>query len=223
MRGARQTTSFYLRRLHFPLPSTDGMSYCRARRLQCAPSSMPRLIQLAKPFRPDRLTPVLRIKGVNVFVHWSVFAIAAIMLLGTIRRPVMTLVGVACYLSVILIHECGHMAAAQRKGYAVDGIFLYPIHGLCTFEMPWSRFDHCVIAWGGVLAQAAVALPLIVARSVWLHAVRCRQCGPGDSRVLQPACRGVQSHSCRPAGRSAGLGTDTGVDQARTNQTEQAP
>jgi stage IV sporulation protein FB len=122
---------------------------------------MPRLIQLAKPFRPDRLTPVLRIKGVNVFVHWSVFAIAAIMLLGTIRRPVMTLVGVACYLSVILIHECGHMAAAQRKGYAVDGIFLYPIHGLCTFEMPWSRFDHCVIAWGGVLAQAAVALPLI--------------------------------------------------------------
>jgi stage IV sporulation protein FB len=123
---------------------------------------MPRFIQLAKPFKPDRLTPVLRIKGVNVFVHWSVFVIAAIMLLGTIRRPVMTFVGVACYLSVILIHECGHMVAAQLKGYAVDGIFLYPIHGLCTFQMPWSRFDQCVIAWGGVAAQALVALPLIV-------------------------------------------------------------
>jgi stage IV sporulation protein FB len=123
---------------------------------------MPRLIQLAKPFQPDKLTPVLRIRGVKVFVHWSVFVIAAIMLLGTIRRPVMTLVGVVCYLSVILIHECGHLVAAQSKGYAVDGIFLYPIHGLCTFQRPWSRFDQCVIAWGGVAAQALVALPLIV-------------------------------------------------------------
>jgi Zn-dependent protease len=123
---------------------------------------MTKFIQLAKPFKPDRLTPILRINGVKVFVHWSVFVIAAIMLLGTIRRPVMTLVGVVCYLSVILIHECGHMVAAQRKGHAVGGIFLYPIHGLCTFQMPWSRFDQCVIAWGGVAAQALVALPLIV-------------------------------------------------------------
>jgi hypothetical protein len=28
--------------------------------------------------------------------------------------------------------------------------------------MPWSKFDHCVIAWGGVLAQAVVAAPIVV-------------------------------------------------------------
>jgi len=28
--------------------------------------------------------------------------------------------------------------------------------------MPWSRFDHCVIAWGGVIAQAVVAAPILL-------------------------------------------------------------
>jgi hypothetical protein len=43
----------------------------------------------------------------------------------------------------------------------VFSIELYPIYGITRFETPWSRFDHCVIAWGGVLAQAIVALPLV--------------------------------------------------------------
>jgi hypothetical protein len=38
---------------------------------------------------------------------------------------------------------------------------LYPIFGLCRFEAPWSRYDHCVIAWGGVIAQLLVAIPLM--------------------------------------------------------------
>ncbi len=29
------------------------------------------------------------------------------------------------------------------------------------FSDPYSRYDHCVIAWGGVAAQAIVAVPLI--------------------------------------------------------------
>jgi Zn-dependent protease len=40
-------------------------------------------------------------------------------------------------------------------------IQLYPIFGITKFETPWSKFDHCVIAWGGVIAQAVVALPVI--------------------------------------------------------------
>lgn len=110
---------------------------------------------------PGRLTLVARIRGVNVFVHWSVFLIAGLLLLASLRRPLLTLLGLACYLSMLLIHECGHMIAAQLKGYEVHSIELYPIHGRCCFEVPWSRYDHCVIAWGGVLAQAAVALPLV--------------------------------------------------------------
>ncbi len=28
--------------------------------------------------------------------------------------------------------------------------------------MPWSKFDHCVIAWGGVIARAVVAVPILL-------------------------------------------------------------
>ena len=109
----------------------------------------------------NKLPQVMRINGVNVYVHWSVFVISIIILLGAIERPAMSLVGLFAYWSVLLIHECGHMIAAQRKGCHVSSIELYPIWGRTCFNVPWSRFDHCVIAWGGVLAQAVVAAPLV--------------------------------------------------------------
>lgn len=112
-----------------------------------------------------RLTRVTTIRGVDVLVHWSVFAIAGIILLASLKHPLPIIVALACYLGVLLIHECGHMIAAQRLGCRVQCIKLYPIHGVCYFQTPWSRFDHCVIAWGGVLAQVVVALPVIV----WLE------------------------------------------------------
>jgi stage IV sporulation protein FB len=68
----------------------------------------------------------------------------------------------AGYYGVILLHECGHMIAAQRRGSVVSSIELYPIWGLTHFTEPHSRFDYCVIAWGGVLAQAIVGVPIVV-------------------------------------------------------------
>lgn len=103
-----------------------------------------------------RLTRIASIRGVGVYVHWSVFVVAAVILLGALRRPVVTIVGLFSYLSVLLIHECGHLIAAQRKGYAVFAIELSPIHGITRFHAPWSRLDHSIIAWGGVEAVNAV-------------------------------------------------------------------
>ena len=112
--------------------------------------------------RIHRFTHLGRVNRVDVFVHWSVLAIAAIMLFGAIERPVTTLVGIACWIGVLLLHECGHVVAAQRRGSHVYEIRLYPIFALTFFETPWSRFDHAIIAWGGVIAQAIVALPVLL-------------------------------------------------------------
>ena len=84
------------------------------------------------------------------------------MIVGSITRPLLGLVVGLSYLSVLLIHEYGHVVAARRKHCAVSGIELYPICGLVRIGVPWSRYDHCVIAWGGVIAQAIVGLPLMV-------------------------------------------------------------
>jgi membrane-associated protease RseP (regulator of RpoE activity) len=103
----------------------------------------------------------MEINGVKVFAHWSVLLIGTLILFGAIERPSETLAAWAAYFSVILLHECGHMVAAQWKGCEVTAIELYPIHGFVRFRRPWSRYDDAVIAWGGVTAQAVVAIPLI--------------------------------------------------------------
>ncbi len=51
---------------------------------------------------------------------------------------------------------------AQRLGCRVISIKLYPIFGFTKFERPWSKFDHCLIAWAGVIAQSLVAIPIIL-------------------------------------------------------------
>ena len=123
---------------------------------------MSRFIQWTNPIRLEKLTHVMKIKGVDVFVHWTVFLVAAFMIVGALQRPVLTIVGLICYLSVLLIHETGHLLAAHRRRSEVFSIKLYPIFGITTFESPRSRLDNCVIAWGGVLAQAVIAIPLVI-------------------------------------------------------------
>ncbi len=66
-----------------------------------------------------------------------------------------------------MIHELGHAAVAHRFGYAVEGIWLGAIHGRCEFQAPKTQWEHCVIAWGGVAAQLAVAVPLIAFDAFW--------------------------------------------------------
>ena len=115
-----------------------------------------------RPAKWNTLIEVMQIKRVRVYLHWSVLLIGAIILLNALKEPFVTFVSLACYIGVILIHECGHMIAAQRKGCRVWSIELYPFWGITRFDEPYSRWDHCAIAWGGVLAQGVVAIPLVV-------------------------------------------------------------
>jgi Zn-dependent protease len=107
-----------------------------------------------------RLTHVAQVCGIDVYVHWSVFAIGILIFVGAIRSPFPTFIGVAAYLSLLILHESGHLIMARRRGYQAFSMGLYPIFGLASFEAPDSRIDRALIAWGGVLAQAVVAVPL---------------------------------------------------------------
>jgi Zn-dependent protease len=128
---------------------------------------VPPAIQFANPVRFEKLTRIVRVRGVDIFVHWTVFVVGAIMIYAAIHRPWATIAGGVSWLALILLHECGHMIAAQKKRCVVSAIYLYPIHGRCYFDAPWSRFDHCVIAWGGVIAQALVATPLLICVAIF--------------------------------------------------------
>jgi stage IV sporulation protein FB len=165
-------------------------------------SSMSPIIQFANPVKFDKLTRVLRLRGVDVYVHWTVFLIAGIMIYAAFRRPWVALAGGASWMALILLHECGHMIAAHRKHVRVMSIELYPIHGLCLFEMPWSRFDHCVIAWGGVIAQVVVAIPLLL----WIEIFGYSRFDPIDAvlGILGPYSLLTVAFNLLPIGRLDG-------------------
>jgi len=127
---------------------------------------MPPFIQVPTPVRLDKMTRVMKLRGVDVYVHWTVFVIGALMIYAAIRQPWVTLAAGMSWLALMLLHESGHMVAAHRKHCQVESIELYPIFGLCRFQTPWSRIDHCVIAWSGVIAQMIVAIPVMAALAV---------------------------------------------------------
>ena len=112
-----------------------------------------------------RIYEVMRISGVKVCMHWSVLLIGALILLGAFEDPGPAFAVLVSYYGVILLHECGHMVMAQRRGCDVWSMELYPLWGITRFSEPYSRYDHCLIAWGGVLAQAIVGVPIIA----WLE------------------------------------------------------
>jgi Zn-dependent protease len=107
-----------------------------------SPTKTMRLPKLSKPFE------VMEIRGVKVFAHWSVLLIGAVILIGALEEPLLAVTVLAAYYGVILIHECGHMIAAQRKGCRVWSIELYPIWGITRFSEPSSYFRSLRHRWG---------------------------------------------------------------------------
>lgn len=106
-----------------------------------------------------------KLDGVPLYLHWSTIVLpTAALFLAPTRLP-LTVVVLLAYFAVLLLHEWGHVLAARRRRCAAHSIELYPILGITRYSMPWSRLDDAFIAWGGVLAQLVVALPLVLATS----------------------------------------------------------
>ena len=115
-----------------------------------------------------------------MYLHWTVLVVWAVILLNAISNPVLSLVGLFCYTGVLLIHEWGHLIAAQRLNCRVYSIELYPFFRFIRFEIPWSHVDHCVIAWGGVVAQAVIAIPLLI----WLAVFGYSSVQPANAVIV---------------------------------------
>jgi Zn-dependent protease len=112
--------------------------------------------------RPAALTRYYRafaLRGIPVFVHWTVALVLAVILALVVTGGLPVLVLAVAWLGLILVHELGHASIAWQLGYDVEAIYLSPIHGLCIVEEARTRYDACLVAWGGVSAQAALFLP----------------------------------------------------------------
>jgi len=108
----------------------------------------------------------LRIFGAPLYVHWSALVAGALVLLLSLESLVNSAVAVASYFAMLLIHEAGHAWFARRQRLRPIAIRLYAIHGICEYEEPHYAEQDYIVAWGGVLAQLAVAVPLLAANAL---------------------------------------------------------
>ena len=106
--------------------------------------------------------PRIRVFNAPLSVHWSVFVIAGILLLKSLHEPLLAALTIASYFGILLLHEAGHAYMAKRQRLARYAIRISAVHGVCQFEEPEHAKQDYLVAWGGVLAQLAVAVPLVI-------------------------------------------------------------
>jgi Zn-dependent protease len=100
--------------------------------------------------------------GAPVFVHWSVLVPVGLMAAFAISNPIYGALFLFSYLAVIVTHELGHAFVARRLGYHIDAIGIAAWHGWCVCDAPDSEWHEVLVAGGGVAAQLAVALPVLL-------------------------------------------------------------
>ncbi len=101
-------------------------------------------------------------RGVPIRVHWTVPLLAIVAMIAGWRELAVISALVAGYVAMLVIHELGHHIVATRRRHRVFSIEIYPFHGECRYEQARSPWDRALIAWGGVIAQALVALPCMI-------------------------------------------------------------
>jgi Zn-dependent protease len=107
-----------------------------------------------------------RVFGAPVYVHWSVLAAMALILVAYWQSPLIVTIALLSYFSIIFIHEVGHAAIAHKMGYRVFALRIALVHGVCECEAPLYELDAAKIAWGGVLAQMLIALLIFTLSSL---------------------------------------------------------
>lgn len=94
-----------------------------------------------------------RVRGIPIKIHWTA-PLGALIFSGASFRPGAWL----GFLLLILLHELGHAALIRYYRLHVLEVHLHGFGGECVWAGGATEKQHAVIAWGGVLAQAALLL-----------------------------------------------------------------
>jgi Zn-dependent protease len=113
----------------------------------------------------------MRVRGIDVWVHWVLVIIAVIQLISNYLRqiedPFLTwLAYVVAMVVSLLIHEFGHCYAAFRVGGSANRVLLWPLGGLAYCDAPRVPRAQFIVAAGGPVASAALGAAAIAACAI---------------------------------------------------------
>ncbi len=111
--------------------------------------------------------PTFHIAGIPVFVGGSAWLISLVWAVhGAWSGSPYGLIDGLFLFAIMLIHELGHAVVSRRLNLAVHRIELHAFHGLCVHDAG-SPKKLAIVAWGGVLAQTLVGVPVALFALLW--------------------------------------------------------
>src|SRR5438309_11067649 len=122
---------------------------------------------------------LFRFAGIDLFLHWSWFLVAAFEISGRSRQYSSVTWNVAEYLAIFLIvmlHEFGHAMACRQVGGTANQIVLWPLGGVAYVDPPPRPGATLWSIAAGPLVNVAL-LPLLAGLSHfggsagWAHAM----------------------------------------------------
>ncbi len=94
-------------------------------------------------------------------IHWTT-PIGLFLLSGLSLNPLVW----AAFLAIMVVHELGHALLARRHGLSLVSIDITAVGGACRLAGDPTLREAAIVAWGGVLAQAALLVATLVVRAL---------------------------------------------------------
>src|SRR3954466_6779267 len=113
---------------------------------------------------------LFRIAGIDVFLHWSWFLAAMILMnqpLGHYVSPIWKVLEYLALFGIVLLHEMGHALACRQVGGQANQIVLWPLGGVAYVDPPQRPGATLWSIAAGPLVNV-VLLPILLA--VWFFA-----------------------------------------------------
>jgi Zn-dependent protease len=133
---------------------------------------------------------LFRFAGIDVFLHWSWFVVAALEISARARRYPSIAWNIAEYLALFLIvtlHEFGHALACRQVGGAANKIMLWPLGGVAYVDPPPRPAATLWSIAAGPLVNV-VLLGVSAALAFWGRHAGWRLTGPHAYKLLWAVC-----------------------------------
>ncbi len=112
---------------------------------------------------------LFRVVGIDVFLHWTWFAVAVIEIVylrGRYSSPIWTVFEYLSLFLIVLLHEFGHALACRQVGGTANTIMLWPLGGVAYVNPPQRPGAFLWSLAAGPLVNVILMPPL--AAALWV-------------------------------------------------------
>jgi|SRR5208283_565911 len=123
---------------------------------------------------------LFRFSGIDVFLHWSWFVVAAIEVnggWGSYSSRTWNIAEYLCLFLIVTLHEFGHALACRQVGGRANQIILWPLGGVAYVDPPPRPGANLWSIAAGPLVNV-VLLPILFVLHVWSASLGWAQTAP---------------------------------------------